>query len=126
MSTEEAEKVFAQQDAKAADLTKALKLQARSAKTSKGNIKVTLNVNADDIKALEDLGYTVKYKYYRSTVKAAKYTAKVEKTEKTYTNTTGKKGTRYYYKARVMVYGADGQLAAKTALNQCKYACRVK
>ena len=126
MSTEEAEKVFAQQDAKAADLTKALKLQARSAKTSKGNIKVTLNVNADDIKALEDLGYTVKYKYYRSTVKAAKYTAKVEKTEKTYTNTTGKKGTRYYYKARVMVYGADGQLAAKTALNQCKYACRIK
>ena len=126
MSTEEAEKVFAQQDAKAADLTKALKLQARSAKTAKGNIKVTLKVNADDIKALEDLGYTVKYKYYRSTVKAAKYTAKVEKTEKTYTNTTGKKGTRYYYKARVMVYGADGQLVAKTALNQCKYACRIK
>ena len=126
MSTEKAEKVFAQQDAKAADLTKALKLQARSAKTAKGNIKVTLKVNADDIKALEDLGYTVKYKYYRSTVKAAKYTAKVEKTEKTYTNTTGKKGTRYYYKARVMVYGADGQLVAKTALNQCKYACRIK
>ena len=126
MSTEEAEKVFAQQDAKAADLTKALKLQARSAKTAKGNIKVTLKVNADDIKALEDLGYTVKYKYYRSTVKAAKYTAKVEKTEKTYTNTTGKKGARYYYKARVMVYGADGQLVAKTALNQCKYACRIK
>ena len=126
MSTEEAEKVFAQQDAKAADLTKALKLQARSAKTSKGNIKVTLKVNADEIKALEDLGYTVKYKFYRSTKKAAAYTAKVEKTEKTYTNTTGKKGTRYYYKARVMVYGADGQLAAKTALNQCKYACRVK
>ena len=126
MSTEEAEKVFAQQDAKAADLTKALKLQARSVKTSKGNIKVALQANADDIKALEDLGYTVKYKYYRSTVKAATYTAKVEKTEKTYTNTTGKKGTRYYYKARVMVYGADGQLAAKTALNQCKYACRIK
>ena len=126
MSTEEAEKVFAQQDAKVADLTKALKLQARSVKTSKGNIKVTLKVNADDIKALEDLGYTVKYKYYRSTVKAAAYTAKVEKTEKTYTNTTGKKGARYYYKARVMVYGADGQLVAKTALNQCKYACRIK
>ena len=126
MSTEEAEKVFAQQDAKAADLTKALKLQARSVKTSKGNIKVALQADADDIKALEDLGYTVKYKYYRSTVKAAKYIAKVEKTEKTYTNTTGKKGTRYYYKARVMVYGADGQLVAKTALNQCKYACRIK
>ena len=126
MSSEEAETVFAQQDAKAADMTKALKLTARSAKTSKGNIKVTLKVNADEIKALEDLGYTVTYKFYRSTKKAAAYTEKVEKTGKTYTNTTGKTGTRYYYKARVMVYGANGTLVAKTALNQCRFACRVK
>ena len=126
MSSEEAETVFAQQDAKAADMTKALKLTARSAKTSKGNIKVTLKVNADEIKALEDLGYTVTYKFYRSTKKAAAYTTKVEKTGKTYTNTTGKTGTRYYYKARVMVYSANGTLVAKTALNQCKYACRIK
>lgn len=126
MSVEDAEKVFAQQDAKAAEQAKEIMLQARSAKTAKGNIKVNLKVNEDAIKAIEDLGYTVKYKFYRSTIKNAKYVGKFETTAKTYTNTTGKKGTRYYYKARVMVYGAQGELVAKTALTQCKYACRIK
>ena len=96
------------------------------ANTAKGNIKVNLKVNEDAIKAIEDLGYTVKYKFYRSTIKNAKYVGKFETTAKTYTNTTGKKGTRYYYKARVMVYDAQGELVAKTALTQCKYACRIK
>ena len=126
MSVEDAEKVFEQQDAKAAEQTKEIMLQARSAKTAKGNIKVNLKVNEDAIKAIEDLGYTVKYKFYRSTIKNAKYVGKFETTAKTYTNTTGKKGTRYYYKARVMVYDAQGELVAKTALTQCKYACRIK
>ena len=126
MSVEDAEKVFAQQDAKAAEQAKEIMLQARSAKTAKGNIKVNLKVNEDAIKAIEDLGYTVKYKFYRSTIKNAKYVGKFETTAKTYTNPTGKKGTRYYYKARVMVYDAQGELVAKTALTQCKYACRIK
>lgn len=126
MSVEDAEKVFAQQDAKAAEQAKEIKLQARSVKTAKGNIKVNLKVNEDAIKAIEDLGYTVKYKFYRSTIKNAKYVGKFETTAKTYTNTTGKKGTKYYYKARVMVYDAQGELVAKTALTQCKYACRIK
>ena len=125
-SVEDAEKVFEQQDAKAAEQAKEIMLQARSAKTAKGNIKVNLKVNEDAIKAIEDLGYTVKYKFYRSTIKNAKYVGKFETTAKTYTNTTGKKGTRYYYKARVMVYDAQGELVAKTALTQCKYACRIK
>ena len=126
MSVEDAEKVFEQQDAKAAEQAKEIMLQARSAKTAKGNIKVNLKVNEDAIKAIEDLGYTVKYKFYRSTIKNAKYVGKFETTAKTYTNTTGKKGTRYYYKARVMIYDAQGELVAKTALTQCKYACRIK
>ena len=126
MSVEDAEKVFAQQDAKAEEQAKEIMLQARSAKTAKGNIKVNLKVNEDAIKAIEDLGYTVKYKFYRSTIKNAKYVGKFETTAKTYTNTTGKKGTRYYYKARVMVYDAQGELVVKTALTQCKYACRIK
>lgn len=126
MSVEDAEKVFAQQDAKAAEQAKEIKLQARSVKTAKGNIKVNLKVNEDAIEAIEDLGYTVKYKFYRSTIKNAKYVGKFETTAKTYTNTTGKKGTKYYYKARVMVYDAQGELVAKTALTQCKYACRIK
>ena len=126
VEAEEADKLIAEQDTKVAGLTKDLTLKARSEKTAKGNIKVTLTVDADDIKAIEDLGYTVKYKFYRSTKKASSYKAKLEGTGKTYTNTTGKKGTKYYYKARVMVYDAQGALVTKTELKQCKYACRTR
>lgn len=127
LPAEEAAKVFAKQDAqKAEELTKDLKLKARSVKTGKGNIKVTLTVTKGDVKAIEKLGYTVKYKFYRSTSKASKYTAKAEKSQKTYINTTGKKGSRYYYKAKVMVYDSQGELVAKTELKQCLYAVRIK
>ena len=104
-----------------------MSLKARSSKTSKKNIKVTLTVDkstAASIKEIKDMGYTVKYKYYRSTKKASKYQAKITKTTKTFTNTAGKKGTRYYYKARIQVYDKDGKLVAQTALKQCKYAAR--
>ncbi len=104
-----------------------MSLKARSSKTSKKNIKVTLTVDkstAASIKEIKDMGYTVKYKYYRSTKKASKYQAKITKTTKTFTNTAGKKGTRYYYKARIQVYDKDGKLVAQTALKQCKYAVR--
>ena len=126
MTEEDADKVLAEQAAKAKELTKTLKLKARSTKTAKGNIKVTLSLTKGDIKAIEDLGYTVKYKFYRSTKKASSYKAKIEGTGKTYTNTSGKKGTKYYYKVRVMVYDAEGTLVAKSALTQCKYACRIR
>ncbi len=126
MAAKDADKVIAEQTAKVEKLVSDLTLKARSAKTAKGYIKVTLNVNADAIKAIEDLGYTVKYKFYRSTKKSASYKAKIEKAGKTYTNTAGKKGTKYYYKARVMAYDTDEALVAKSALMQCKYASRIK
>ena len=126
VEAEEADKLIAEQETKATELTKDLTLKARSEKTAKGNIKVALTMDADEIKAIEDLGYTVKYKFYRSTKKASSYKAKLEGTGKTYTNTTGKKGTKYYYKARVMVYDAEGTLIAKSELKQCKYACRTR
>lgn len=102
-------------------------LKARSVKTAKSNVKVSLQMNAETktaIKEMQDMGYTVKYHFYRSTKKAAKYQSAVTKKTGTYTNTTGKKGTKYFYKAQVRVYDKDGKLIAKTALKQCKYACR--
>lgn len=129
MARSEAEKVIAEQNAdRATELVKSVKLKARSAKTAKGNIRVTLSVanGRDSIKALEDLGYTVKYKYYRSTSRAKNYKSMLEGTGKTYINTAGKKGTKYFYKARLTVYDAQGRLIAKTELKQCRYACRVK
>lgn len=109
-----------------------LKLVARSTKTAKGNIKVAVktvtdqNGTAVNLSDLKDKGYTVKYKFYRSNKKASKYAAKTEKTidKNSYVNTTGKKGTKYFYKVRVMVYDNDGKLVAKSELKQCKYASR--
>ena len=114
-----------QTDVKA--LTAKLTPVARSAKTAKKNVKVTVSLDKQDkaiIKELKDAGYTVKYRFYRSTKKAAGYKAAVTKKTASYTNTSGKKGTKYYYKVQIRVYDADGKLAAKTALKQCKYASR--
>ena len=112
---------------KAKSIIKDMKLVARSSKTTKKNIKAVLKndakVNAS-IKELKDLGYTVKYRFYRSTKKAASYKSTVTKKTASYTNTSGKKGTKYFYKVQVRVYDENGKLIAKTALKQCKYASR--
>ncbi|MGC2872036.1 DUF4430 domain-containing protein [Ihubacter sp. mB4P-1] len=105
-----------------------MKLTARSTRTSKKNVKVTVKADkttTDGIKELQDMGYTVKYRYYRSTKKASGYKAALTKKTKTYTNTIGKKGQMYYYKVSLRVYDKNGKLVAKTALKQCKYANRL-
>ena len=99
-----------------------LVLAARSAKLKNGSVKVMLK---GDLKAITDAGYTVKYKFYRSTKKSAGYKAVLTKKAPTYFNTYGKKGTMYYYKARVMIYDKEGNFVAQTALKQCKYASRL-
>ena len=105
-----------------AEKIKELQLIARSSKTGKDNIKVIVK---GDLKAIEDAGYTVKYKFYRSTKKSSGFKAMMTKTTKTYYNTYGKKGQMYYYRVKVMAYDADGQLTAQTMLKQCKYAKRL-
>ena len=112
---------------KAKSIVKDLKLVARSSKTAKKNIKAVLKNNAKtkaSIQELKDLGFTVKYRFYRSTKKAASYKSTVTKKTAAYTNTSGKKGTKYFYKVQVRVYDENGKLVAKTALKQCKYATR--
>ena len=104
-----------------------LGLTVRTLKTTKQNVKAVVKETSelkDLIKEIKDAGHTVKYKFYRSTKKSSKYIATVTKTENTYTNTTGKKGTKYYYKARLAVYDTDGNLVAQTELKQCKYGLR--
>ena len=103
-------------------------MKARSTKTAKGNVKVVFKPDTKTqnfIQEMKDMGYTVKYRFYRSTKKSSGYKAMLTKTSKTYTNTSGKKGTRYYYKVQVRVYDENGKCVAKTALKQCKYACRI-
>ena len=113
--------------AKTKSLVKDMKLVARSSKTAKKKVKVTVSLDKQDkaiIKELKEAGYTVKYRFYRSTKKAAGYKAAVTKKTASYTNTSGKKGMKYFYKVQVRVYDQNGKLTAKTALKQCKYASR--
>ena len=117
MAKADAEKVRADQ---VKTLIKDVNLKVRTSKTSKKNIKAVVS---GDVKALTDAGYTVKYKFYRSTKKASKYTAAKVKDTNTYINTTGKKGTKYYYKAKALVYDGD-KLVGQTVLTQCKYGVR--
>ena len=112
----------AEMDKMIAQKASKLKLMARSAKTAKKNIKVIVK---GDLKAITDAGYTVKYKFYRSTKKSAGYKAMKTGKSGIYINTYGKKGTMYYYKARVIIYDKEGNFVAQTALKQCKYASRL-
>lgn len=95
--------------------------KARSLKTKAGNVKVSFEGQFKDIEAL---GYTVKYKFYRSTKKASGYKHMLTTSKSSYINSSGKKGTLYYYKAIALAYDKDGKLIAKTELKQCKYASR--
>ncbi len=128
MALGEANEVISEQTAKAKSLASKIQIKARSVKTAKGNIKVTLKITkgAASFKALEDMGYTLKYQFYRSTKMRKDYKYKFETLGKPYTNTDAKKGVRYYYKARIVVYDAEGKLITKTNLKKCWYATRIR
>lgn len=95
-------------------------VKARSSKTSKGYIKVKAVADTEE---LEKLGYTVKYKFYRSTSKNGTYSYKFTSNE-AYTNTAGTNGKTYFYRIKAVVYDADNNVVAETKIKDCKYASR--
>lgn len=97
-------------------------LKCRSAKTAKGNIKVT--VKGFDATEIIAAGYTVKYTYYRAT--SGSYKTMLTKNTQTYLNTIGKKGVKYSYKVKVAVYDKDSNLIVMTKLSDCRAAVRTK
>ena len=108
-------------------------LMARSERTAGKNVKVTFKTDEDTKALLEEIqnaGYTVKYRYFRSVKKsavknAASYKNMYTKPVKAYWNTYGKKGQMYYYRVSILVYDKDGKQVATTNLKQCKYANRL-
>lgn len=109
-------------------MVSSINLIARSVRTNKKNVKVTVKGDEETngiIKDLKDMGYTVKYQYFRSVKKKTGYKSMLRKNGNTYTNTIGKKGTRYYYRAQIRVYDKDGNLIAKSLLKQCDPANRI-
>ena len=112
----EAEKWTAE-DAKA--YVQDLSIAVRTTKVGK-KVKVTVKA---DVQTLIDNGYTVTYKFYKSTKKGSGYKNTVNKTTNTYTNTNPVKG-KNYYKVKLVVKNADGAVVATTPLTQCKYGVR--
>lgn len=96
-------------DTAAKALAKDVKIKVSSAKLIKGT-KITAKVSSGDLKAIKDLGYNVTYKYYRSTKKTSGYQLMKESKYSTYKNTSGKKGTKYYYKALIEITDACGDV----------------
>ena len=96
-----------------------LSIAVRTAKVGK-KVKVTVNA---DVQKLVDNGFTVAYKFYKSTKKSSGYKNTVNKAANTYTNTNPVKG-KNYYKVKLVVKNADGAVVATTPLTQCKYGVR--
>ena len=95
---------------------------AVTVRTAKVGKKVKVTVNAD-VQKLVDNGFTVEYKFYKSTKKSSGYKNTVNKAANTYTNTNPVKG-KNYYKVKLVVKNADGAVVATTPLTQCKYGVR--
>ena len=113
---------------KAKKITSKMKPTTVATKTKKKNVKVNVKMTKKtktDIKALKDLGYNVKYSFYRSTKKSGSYKVATTKKANTYTYVKGKKAKRYYYKTQIRVYDNKGKLITKTTLKNSKYASRV-
>ena len=113
---------------KAKKITSKMKLTTVATKTKKKNVKVNVKMTKKtkaDIKALKDLGYNVKYSFYRSTKKSGSYKVAATKKANTYTFVKGKKAKRYYYKTQIRVYDKKGKLITKTTLNNSKYAGKI-
>ena len=123
---DEAERLMKEQNAAhVKELMQSAKFKVTTTKTSKKSVKVQVAAKSSKtmISDIKSLGYTVKYQFYRSTKKTAGYKLLKTKTTNTFTNTKGTKGTKYYYKARVLVYNGK-TLVAKSALKQCSYGAR--
>lgn len=130
VSDEEYEQILADYEVRQAQrkeaeaLVKNLTPVAASAKDAKKNVKVTLELDEQDneiINQLKGMGCTVKYRFYLSEGNRSSYKAMVTKETPYYTNTSGKNGKKYFYRAQVIVYDKTGKLIANTEPEQCRY-----
>lgn len=122
----ETDKLSSRKEAK--KIVSKLRLTTTVSKTKQQSVKLQMKQSSKtrkQIKALQSLGYSVKYRFYRSTKKRQGYQRLATKKTNAYTVVKGKKGTRYYYKTQLCVYDKEGKLIAKTALKQSKYAEKV-
>ena len=98
-----------------------VKLKCTASKTifgKKAKVEVKIKSGEEEIAELQELGYTIKYKYYRSGSKAAGYKLKKIDSETKFKDKSCNAGNKYYYRAKIFVY-KDGKSVAKTSLKKC-------
>ena len=100
-----------------------IKPTVSTTKTSKG-IKVNLKTKGGNVTDIKANGYTLQYKIYRAVKKNGKYALKKTTTAKSYTDTSVKKGKKYYYKVRMYVKDASGTVVKTTSLSKSNVAAR--
>ena len=76
----------------------------------KGKIRVQAKIDADSFEALA--GYTIEYKFYKKTAKAASYKGYSDRAVNYTTFTKLTKGTKYNFKCAVTVKDKDGNVVA--------------
>ena len=99
--------------------------KAVTTKTEKKNVRIRVAAKTDKklVADLKAMGYTVKYRFYRSEKKSAGYKALATKKSNTFVSTRGTQGKKYYYKVKVLIYD-NGKLIAQTKLGQCSYSAK--
>ena len=109
----------------AKNVTKSMKPVVSAKIVGTKKIKITAAVSASKISKFKSLGYTVKYKFYRSTKKTSGYILRATRKGNTYTNISGKKGTKYYYKVKVYVYDKNGKVVTSSSLSSSGIGSRI-
>lgn len=98
-----------------------LKTVAKANNNHKVVVNAKISAKNSNVKKLAKLGYTKKYKYYRST-NNKKYKHNATKSANKYTYTKSTKGKTYYYKTKLVICDTEGNAIASTSLANCKLA----
>lgn len=100
------------------NVTSSTKITSSVAAKKSTYVTIKPNMKGDISPAvLKDLGYTVKYKYYRSTKKSSGYKLKKTSVSTKFKDTSVRKGKTYYYKTVVTVYKGS-KLITKNSLSK--------
>lgn len=108
-------------DSQVTELLDNVKIKCTASKTlfgKKAKVQVKIKSGEEELAKLQELGYTIKYKYYRSGSKAAGYKLKKTDSETKFKDRSCDAGNKYYYKVKIFVY-KDGKGVAKTSLKKC-------
>ena len=105
-------------------LVDSVKIRANSRYVSQGT-EVYATWLEGQAEEFRELGYDVKYAFYRSTEMHGEYVHMLTKDTSTYINTKGTIGQMYYYRIKLIVTDKDGNDVTEKTHVECMYGNRV-